>query len=536
MAALMLARLAAAPVDPYGADGAAWLEHHERVNVAFAFSELPVDQAINNSDGAFPPGLHLVSLLFGELEFDEAAVAATSLVSWLLLALAIGGCVRELSGDRDLFALGFVFGLLLPVNHASAIRYYFDLPMTTWMWLAAWALLRWRAERPALAAALCAALMMVSCVIKWPTLAYGPPLVIGAALAGPRGEHTWRRPWLAGALAAVAWAALLVVVLRVLGHDNSMAGMIGETFSGKLGVERDTPQGVVAILSMLVDAMHAQVTRLQGVGRWFYFYKLVLSVWSPALCLAGLPLAIAWLLARCPGGGFVWLVALGHGVFLIFFLPVFDDRFLLPFAPLGPIVAALGWAHLRADLRRPMAAVMIAAGLWVAVDFHAGRREGPEVVLIGDDRDFEPVERFGWGLACSVEHRGWGRFDHPGRPRRTGLRRAVGAALLETRTAGVGFAIEQPQIHPFGDETYYKFVSGRHTVLTGAAAFDTVPICPLPRHTPDPRPRPFDLVVAPAGEAAGLPPCLEPSDWRLERLIDDPDGGDGVGLWRRVTP
>jgi len=98
MAALMLARLAAAPVDPYGADGAAWLEHHERVNVAFAFSELPVDQAINNSDGAFPPGLHLVSLLFGELEFDEAAVAATSLVSWLLLALAIGGCVRELSG------------------------------------------------------------------------------------------------------------------------------------------------------------------------------------------------------------------------------------------------------------------------------------------------------------------------------------------------------------------------------------------------------------------------------------------------------
>lgn len=535
MSALLIGRLSVAPVDPYGADGAAWLEHQERVEVALAFQEMSVAEAVRFADGAFPPGLYLISLLPGYLGFDEGVVAGASLVWWLLLALAIGGCAKALSGRADLFAVGCAFGLVLPVGHAAGVRYYFDLPTATLMWLGVWALLRWRAERPVFAGVLCALLMMVSCIVKWPTLAYGPPLIIGAALAGPRSDHAWRRPWLAGVVAALAWVGLLLLTLHLLGPHNSMTSMIGETFSGKLGVERETPRTVFAILSMLLEAGQAQVGRLFGPGISFYPYSLVYSVWSPALCLVAMPFVAAWLLARSPGGGFVWLALLGHGLLVVCVIPVFDDRFLLPVAPLGPLVAALGWPHIRADLRNPMAAVVVAAGLWVAVDFHAGPATEPTIELIGDDRAFEPLEAFGWGLACSLEHRGWARLNHPGAPRRGALRQAVSAQLLETEFSAVGFSIEQPLIDRYGDETYFRFLGQRRGALTGVAMFDTVPICPLPRHAADPF-RPFDLALAPAGQEPAPPPCLDASQWTLETLVNDPDGGDGVGFWRRIEP
>ncbi len=61
LVAALLLRLSGAPIDPYLADGAAWLEHVTRMDTADTLERLPFLESLRKSDGAFPLGLHLLT-------------------------------------------------------------------------------------------------------------------------------------------------------------------------------------------------------------------------------------------------------------------------------------------------------------------------------------------------------------------------------------------------------------------------------------------------------------------------------------------
>jgi hypothetical protein len=452
--AIVGTRLSSGPIDAYGELGAEWIEHFERVRVAQVWG---YDRGLGGfaagADGAYPPLLHVLTLPVGALAGHHAeGVAWTGLVWLLLLAAGLGLCARGLAPKRPAAAAAAVVGgLLLPAACGAAPRYYYDLPMTALLWLGAGLLLAVGPRRPVLGGLLAGVAVALAALVKWSALPFAAPLLLGAVIsARPEGERRGRP------LLVVALAVGLAVPAGgyLASSTRSWTEMMG-TF-----VPDEDPLGSVgaaALRTVQVDPRLQAPDRSERSGGrlerlvW-YARALVVAVWAPVGLLVMLPLAGLWAWRRGAGGWLVGLTIGGHLAFVVLAVPPLDERFVLPLAPALALAAALGWDRLP-DRRWRLGAglVAVAAGLWIAADFHLGGDPtlDPQTT-VGVD---EPIA--GLGLASSWERRGWGRADRQRAPRlvfREQLWDAVDA--VEARRIGV---IGGPLVDPFGDTNWWRY-------------------------------------------------------------------------------
>lgn len=438
---LVMGRTWETPVERYGDSAAGWIEHLARIRALHRVSQADgVLDVVRGADGLYPPGLHLLSVPFSYLGgHDARSVIWVGLLSYLALGVAAAAFGGMFGGKRGALAAGL--GILwIPALSGAATRYYYDLPMTSLVWIAA-ALGLWR--RGAIPAVLVGAF---AALVKWSALPLGLPIWIGLAWATGR----WRV--LLGALGALG-AAGLALVLPL------------PSFEAMLGVSYQLPQEEAARdgFAQVFLAVGRLLVGLNAERLGFYPFRLAISVLSPVGCLY-LGLVALDLMWRGGGrsqtrlwqGGVV-AVAMTWGFLLV--LPPLDDRFLLTVVPWSVVLLApwfgrpgrlgVGW----------MGWTGVALGLWLTWRMHAP--------TIGKERTTDPVS-MGWvspgvtEAGSSVDRRGWSRSVD--RPPSNELLRARLLGAVDT-CGVVGLEVPDDLLHPEGDLNWWGFVVEQRPLL-----------------------------------------------------------------------
>lgn len=409
-------------MQPYGVEGAHYIEHAERMTVLGAPHRAggPDGGSLADElDGAFPPLLHLITIGLGVLTGQAAERVALTGLLWLWgLAAALGATAWLLTGSRFAAGAAACGGLLLPAAHGFATRYYYDLPMTAVLWaMVPVALATWD-RRPIAGGLGVGAIWLAADLIKWSSLPFGAFLLLAVAVTPgrtPDGARTFRpgarlgAAALAGAVStggSLAWIALagaessLGVMLDVmwagLGSSSVGSGSVGGMFDG-LGTwiqERGLLLG----------------SRFSADKLVYYGVQGVTTVVSPLLTV---PLVVLAVMGARKHRAAVLLAVVsiaGQLVFLALWIPVIDERFLLTSVPALIVLAALGLDGI--ERRLPVAIGVAVLGIWVAAEFHTGLPILPATnweATPGTTWDAPPLR--GWGLAAgdSEEQRGWSR-------------------------------------------------------------------------------------------------------------------------------
>lgn len=540
MLGILYARLLAAPLSPYGEEGAEYLEHSDRLATVLAWRRglgepLELLRAV---DHAFPPGIHAVGAPFGAMFGHEAEVV--SLVAPLfLLLLALGTGLVAGSFDpggaeparyRGTVAAGWIAGLLLPAAHAAATRYHYDLPMAALLWAALAAQVTLQDRRPLLGGLLSGGLLAAAAFTKWSALPLGVPLLTAGLLA-PRHRARlaaavpWRHRLLGFAATGGVSAALVAGWLSV--SMRSLLAMAG-TFEGTdaessawPGFDGGVLDGALAILGAVGDAVPGQ----PGERLLTYGAHVVTAMVSPIGALYLLVIGALWLRAGARGGLFALVAVGGQVAFQVLGTPPMDERFLLAALPVAAVVTALVCRRRRGGPR--LGQLGVALGLLLAVDVHLA----PEApwnrpwILLRNDTEMPFTTARGISLASSFGQRGWVRRDEQ-RPPRRAQREQVWRALAACEPLTVAFGARV--IGATGDAIWWQYrrrlaaVRGEHeprTVAEGNPDLQQV----------DPR---WALVVT--GESGvGLLEDLG-GRWEAVERLPEPGGSSEVTLWRRV--
>jgi len=491
-AGFALHRIARTPFTPYGDFGAAHLEHEVRLAAVLAWREETGSFAdkLLAVDGQYPPLLHVLTMPLSFGGYEVADVAWTGLLWLALLAAAVAGCARAITGSGVAASAAATLVFLWPVGPAVATRYYYDLPLTAVLWTAAaLALAGWdgasglderlRGVRRALAqfavalpaAAAVGVVAAGACGFKWTALAFAP-ILVGAAFLTPvhRDRRRWRLPIrVFSLLVATGVGAWLVwEVASTLGRESSLATTFNDMWPG-VGTSLYADDG-----SFVPRAATAAFAGGGDDGGWrpgFLFYPLTLvsAVLSPlfAAALAG-PL-LQWLRADRRGAPFVAVVVLGQGLFLALFISALDERFLLTLVPGVLLAAAMGWTSLEPRGRHRWGAAVTAAALLVSADVHYGD-DGPwaapvEVPIPGADS----VTVRGVSLADSWEQRGWARLDSQP-PARMQARRMIWALMHRCGFGPAALQDAPASSTPLGERHWLEYRSMLRTL--GAAPKD----------------------------------------------------------------
>ena len=533
VAGLLLARLARAPMQPYGSDSAHYIEHEARLKIADLLAQRAQSgywwDVLGDIDGFFPPLLHLVTLTLSPVTGLRAEdIAWTGLLWWAVLGACVGLLGWLVTGRRRAGIAACIACLLLPAAHGFALRYYYDLPMTAVLWtLPPLVVASWD-RRPLRGGVLVGLAMATACLLKWTALPLGMILVAGAVLCrrvGPDGPETCapRSRILALGVAVAVCCAVLGAYLGSIGPENSLTNMLGEISADAFpsrGGGRSIPGHVTDLLAPT------------GPRLLFYPQTLVTAIVSPLLALFLLPL-LAWWAIRDRRA-----LPLGLGVPLVtwlFFLlrvPPMDERFSLSFVPALVLAAVLGWDHLGPRLRRGVGLAFVVAGLAVAVDFHAvdflGRVDEPEDCgWPGSDARGRGV----LGLWDSQEQRGWSSFDRTldDQNRR---REEVWSVIASCEAATLRLQSEHPLVDPCGDTNWLNYRNLLARLSEGRPERSVLPMCDPPL---DDRPE-LAVTLAPSGAASPLPACTPGDGWELERVVSIAAGGEPIALWSRGGP
>ncbi len=432
-------------MQPYGWDGAEYIEHLARLETLLtlrSWRNYTPTGFLEALDGAFPPGLHLLSMPVSALFGHTAVGAARSGSLWLLLLAAIvAGCAWQLARDQRAVAAAGVAVLLLPAAHAFATRYYYDLPMTAVLWGMV-ALAIWSGDRYPIRGGIGTGLLwFLACTIKWSAIPFGPPMLLGATLT-PTALESYRplRRGLFLLVAAATTGACVALYLRAAGTSSSLAVMLEQMWGGlgeaSTGAAAD-PSGVLAWVREHGSLLG---NRLGSEKALWYPIALGTALWSPLGAAWVAFLSLPWLATGPKGILLLLCTAVGQWVFLVAFVPILDERFLLTMAPGLALSAGLGWARLPKRLGHRVAVLAVLSGLAVGLEFHFGlpvrpthpttltfhsgsaRPEArPGLIPPDEARRTEqmghavpPLSVRGLGLADSVAQRGWAS-------RRTGL-------------------------------------------------------------------------------------------------------------------
>ncbi len=533
VSSIVLLRLSAEPMQPYGGGSAHYLEHHDRLLVGSALKDLgeaPLARVLTEADTGFPPLVHLVSAaasaVFG---WGLHGVLWTG-VFWLgLLGLAVGWCASSLSDRPGVGPAAATAVFLTPAVHGFATRYYYDLPMTALLWLTVAAALGTWPRRPVTGTVAVAVAALLSCLAKWAALAFGPGLVLGAALS----NRMWSRrtQLLALAGAAAVFAVLMAGTLAVLGPGNSFDASSGEVIRDWAGDDEEAPSLLSgAAWARWVDFADQQLSppRVR-----LYAIRIVGSIFG--LWLFGL---LAWTLVswwrRTDRAGLPLLVCAvaSHGFFLIFVMPVADDRFLLPVVPALLVPAAIGWVHLPRRRRAVAGGLVLGVGLLTAAEFHLG---GPSVLgtPLLDDRAGETSDEPAsvirlWGVDDSVEGRGWvHRSRQPSdqgelRERLWQAIRACGADAVATDDEA------SPVIHPGGVRSWLEYRSRLDELELDRRPMGLSALCEEP-----PGYEAELALTLPQRFWGEAHPCLPSSEWKPVRTLSF--DGRVIQFWGRRT-
>jgi len=280
-----------------------------------------------------------------------------------------------------------------------------------------------------------------------------------------------------------------------------------------------------------------QWARIGAAELGFHPVRACVSVFSPVLF--GAVLWGAWRGVRSRPWTLapIAVLVVGQLAFVVFFVPVLDDRFLLPLAP-GLVLAALaGWSTLEPRLRRRAAIGFVAAGLLLAADFHFAPPSFatyPVEILSARPGNSPWTRARGVGAASSVELRGWARHDEAD-PSRARLRADLWR-VFEACERGVCIAAERNEgaVGRFGDQEWLRFEGLAARERTGLETF-VVTTCPT-RNDRLPQECVADLAIEPMPpDGPPRPPgCVDEGAWELHTVVDDPDGGRGVSVWRKT--
>jgi len=305
--------------------------------------------------------------------------------------------------------------------------------------------------------------------------------------------------------------------------------MGGATF--QLPTDGSVPPWIVALSEVPGGRMPAtaalQLLTMDAARLGFYPARLLTTVFGPVLSL-GVALGLwGWWSRGRPGWAWVVGCLAGQGLFILFLVPPLDERFLLPLLP--ALVLPAVWGLVRMPAWASGAVLVLALG--TAVDVHVGAPRTESV------RSADPA-RLGhrWaprlGLSSSFDRRGWSRADDR-RPTRDGLREAVYEAVAGCAILRVGGP--DATLDPAGDLNWWSARAAASRARVGW----TIPRSQELRWiTVDGRVPPSKLPslrLFPEGPVsieleAARPPSAR---WELLTVVDDVDGGPGVGIYGR---
>jgi len=538
VSAVVLLRVSASPIQPYGSDAAEYIEHHARMTTLLAWAEFQREgdfraflQAI---DGSFPPALHLITITLGSLGGHAAHDVAWTGLLWLgLLALSVGVSGWLLSESPVVGLAAFAGTFLLPAAHAFAARYYYDLPMTALLWaMVALGLGLWL-RRPILGGFVVGLVWFAASLVKWSALPFGGVMVLGMAITGRAGS-TGSRPGRAGSgfvrrvlasvLAVVVVALLTTAFIREVGPHDSFTAMLGDIGErGEVwGPEGFHEGGVKGAFNHLLGSLQPVTSDRLA----FYPERLVASLFSPVLLAPVLLLLCFWVLQGPRGWPLIASVVLGQWLFLLLRVRPVDDRFLLTLAPALVLAAALGWGQLPRRIARATGWVFVAVGLLVCVDFHHsfGSPGGDGGAAVSDRQQR-------WGLSDSMDQRGWARRDAQAEDR-SELRDKLWRALESCEGQHLRFSFHEPFVGQQGDLYWFEYRVLYAHLEEGQPRRRLLPLC---TEAP-PDETQLALVSVPTGESPALPACLAEQGWQLEMVIPLGVRGRDLAVWGPKGP
>ena len=435
--AMMGSRLLRWPLEAYGDAAAQYIEHLTRLRMLERIREgLPSGplEALKALEGIYPPGLHLVELAWGAL-FGHAAESVLWLgfVWWLLLCGSVAKLATHLIPEREgLAGKAFLATALIPALQATALRSYYDLPMTAVLWLAMAVVtsgLPWRGVW----AGLC---LVAATLIKWTALPFGGVMLLALVVVQGRAIA---RPVLSALSLMIAWSAVFIMA-----GAESFSSMGSATFQPAPGVAVGTAEGPAQWLTVA----QANLSQWDAERLMFYPWRLVSTVLSPVGALV-----LGWATYRGWRSGRVGLrlfalIALGHLAFLLLLVPIQDDRFILTLAPAAAIVAATS-LHGRA-LRGALVAMLLVsadAHLWTPAK-ESG--EGNPWPATRDGQTWTPR----LGMSSSVDRRGWSRSTDM-RDNKTTARAQLWSAV--TACGGGVVDARKQLLSPAGDLNWWAY-------------------------------------------------------------------------------
>ncbi len=505
--ALVMWRAITHPVDVYGDSAAGYIEHLERIrSLRPLLTDAPLWDRLHATDGMYPPLLHLFSAPASFLG-DHAPGSVTPLGAfWLaLLAVAVGTVSRAFAPETAQTAALTVF--LTPCLHAVAPRYYYDLPMATWVWCSAACVVR-AAQHPWRNGVAAGLLFALAAGTKWSALPLGLPIVLAAAWAIPR-------PAAFRALGA-ALVTIGLILTPALSVSRSFGAMGGATFQIPPGVQ--LPSWSLSLdawmpgIGHALGAMAVQLANALPGHVLFYAERLPTTILAPAIAFPVIAAFVFWLVADRRGAAFLATSVVPVVAFVVGLVPPTDERFLLTVVPAMAVPVAM--AAERSHRNRRIAAATACVALVVAVDFHTGFGDTADTPETSGQR--VPPR---WGLSTSIDRRGWARADDLP-DARTDTRDALVRLLASQQYPAVTGADQL--LTAAGDLNWWTFESERQAFLTGAPTWVFLP----EGSSLGPLPAPPSLVFRPIPADRFSAPTPPPEGWEA-----CPPLNDRVAIW-----
>lgn len=448
---LVALRIEGQPIQPYGDNGAAWIEHTQRVELldlaaANDFGPAQLLRAWDDHIVSHPVGLHLTGAISGP---RAESVLWMGPLWLLLLACGTAGVAWGATRRRDAAVASATFTLLVPALHATATRYHYDLPMTALLWAGVGLLAAKGSDRPVLAGLGAGLLLGFAGWVKWTAIPFALPMLLGVLLLkGPPNRRNHATACLlGGVLAAIVTGTYIGIAPTSFGATALALG--DEGGRGPVGA--------------LIAGLGSQT----GPRLSWYPLALLFTVLSPLYALALVGPILRWVEMRGPAGRFLFLTVLGQLAFLLLAVDRPDDRFLLTLAPTVTLAAGLGWAYGSARMRRVVGVGTLAVGLLVGLDAHVGGAAAwnAERVVLGEGDRHPRLAVRGLGMADSFEQRGWARRDSTA-PADADLREALWEAIARCGSGDVGY---RWGVSERGDAWWLRY-------RAGVAAYEGTPL------------------------------------------------------------